>query len=253
MTWLIHSSGPWKDHKYKERSGSPGNYTYKYGTETDNSGSKVETYATGGHNASQRVVRDRKKTELGNIEERKSALNNVWNKIPYVRENTSKDIQNSYYADRTGYQRTNNARNDLIGDDNEAKKKHAQYSSKRKQFESQTLSTMRNIVNRAQSNSRKTDGDMRDSAVARGREQYMSRRVANTISNIPSALNQAKSNNRKTDADMRDAAVTRGREQYMTNRAKKTVGAMSKAIEKKREEEKRKAYSHSRLNRIMGR
>jgi hypothetical protein len=31
MTWIMHSSGPWKDHKYKSRSGSPGNYVYDYG------------------------------------------------------------------------------------------------------------------------------------------------------------------------------------------------------------------------------
>ena len=242
MAWIMHSSGPWKDHKYKERSGSPGNYTYKYGTETDSSGNKVNTYATGGHNANQKVVRGGKETELGSIEESKSELNNVLNKVPYVRKNTMKNIQNSYYADRTGYQRSNNARNDLVGDDNEAKKKHAQYSSKRKQFESQTLSAMRNIVNRAKSNSRKTDGDMRDAAVARGREQYMARRVANTVNNIPNAVNQAKSNNRKSDADMRDAAVARGRDQYMTNRAAKTINNMQNAIRKKKEEEKRAAY-----------
>ena len=75
-----------------------------------------------------------------------------------------------------------------------------------------------------------------------------------TLTSMRNALNSAKENKKqKSDADMRDAAVARGREQYMTNRAKKTVGAMTKAIEKKREEEKRKAYSHSRLNRIMGR
>ena len=28
--WLVHSSGPWKKHKYKSRSGSPGNYSYVY-------------------------------------------------------------------------------------------------------------------------------------------------------------------------------------------------------------------------------
>lgn len=255
MAWIMHSSGPWKDHKYKERSGSPGNYTYKYGSDIDSSGNKVNTYDAGGNSTRQKVVRGGKETELGSIEESKSELNNIWNKVPYVRKNTMKNIQNSYYADRTGYQRDNNKNNNdlLIGDDNEAKKKHAQYNNKRKQFEAQTLSTMRNIVNRAKANSRNTDGDMRDAAVARGREQYMSRRVANTVNNIPNVVNQAKSNNRKSDADMRDAAVARGREQYMTNRAKKTVGAMTKAIEKKREEEKRKAYDHSRLKRIMGR
>jgi hypothetical protein len=242
MAWIMHSSGPWKDHKYKERSGSPGNYTYKYGSDVDSSANKVTTYATGGHSANQKVVRGGKETELGSIEENKSELNNIWNKVPYVRKNTMKNIQNSYYADRTGYQRDNNARHDLVGDDNEAKKKHAQYSSKRKQFESQTLSTMRNIVNRAKANSRKTDGDMRDAAVARGREQYMSRRVANTVNNVPNALSQSKSNNKKSDADMRDAAVARGREQYMTNRAAKTVSNIQNAVNRKKEEEKRAAY-----------
>ena len=28
--WLVHSSGPWKKHKYKSRSGNPGNYSYVY-------------------------------------------------------------------------------------------------------------------------------------------------------------------------------------------------------------------------------
>jgi hypothetical protein len=27
---LTHSSGPWKNHKYKSRTGSPGNYVYSY-------------------------------------------------------------------------------------------------------------------------------------------------------------------------------------------------------------------------------
>lgn len=252
MAWIMHSSGPWKDHKYKERSGSPGNYTYKYGSDIDSSGNKVTTYDTSS-GVNQRVNRNGKETNLGHIEESKAALNNVWSKFSGPRNNNMKNIQNSYYADRTGYQRDNNARYDLVGDDNEAKKKHAQYNNKRRQFEAQTLSAMRNALNQAKSNKKKTDGDMRDAAVARGREQYMSRRIANTVNNVPSALKQAKSNNRKSDADMRDAAVARGREQYMTNRAKKTVGAMTKAIEKKREEEKRKAYEHSRLNRIMGR
>lgn len=28
--WLVHSSGPWKKHKYKSRTGTPGNYKYIY-------------------------------------------------------------------------------------------------------------------------------------------------------------------------------------------------------------------------------
>lgn len=28
--WLVHSSGPWKNHKYKSRTGTPGNYKYIY-------------------------------------------------------------------------------------------------------------------------------------------------------------------------------------------------------------------------------
>lgn len=240
MAWIMHSSGPWKDHKYKERNGSPGNYTYKYGSDIDSSGNKVSTYDAGGSSPNQSVSRNGVNTNLGYIEQSKSASNNAW--LPWNRKKNFKGVQNSYYADRTGYQRDNNARHDLVGDDNEAKKKHAQYSSKRKQFEAQTLSTMRNIVNRAKANSRKTDGDMRDAAVARGREQYMSRRVANTVNNVPNALSQSKSNNKKSDADMRDAAVARGREQYMTNRAAKTVSNIQNAVNRKKEEEKRAAY-----------
>lgn len=212
MAWIMHSSGPWKDHKYKERTGTPGNYTYKYGTETDSSGNKVETYNTY-HGVSQRVTRSDKETTLGHIEEHKAASNNKWHKnSPASRNAQLTDVRNTYYADRTGYQRTDNARHDLVGDDNEAKKKHTSYNNRRRDFEKMTLTSMRNALNSAKENKKQ-----------------------------------------KSDADMRDAAVARGRERYMTNRAKKTVGAMSKAIEKKREEEKRKAYSHSRLNRIVGR
>ena len=31
--YIMHSSGPWKDHKYKKRTGSPGNYKYVYSNE----------------------------------------------------------------------------------------------------------------------------------------------------------------------------------------------------------------------------
>ena len=213
MAWIMHSSGPWKDHKYKERKGEPGNYTYKYGDEKSNDGPTVTTVNQhdqyGDHPAQYINTPGKRNTYAGNRERMK--------RVGGLRSDGSIDkvfqaaVRDTYYADRTGYQRTNNARHDLVGDDNEAKKKHTKYNNKRKDFEKMTLTSMRN------------------------------------------ALNSAKENKKKSDADMRDAAVARGREQYMTNRAKKTVGAMTKAIEKKREEEKRKAYSHSRLNRIMGR
>lgn len=193
MAWIMHSSGPWKDHKYKERTGTPGNYTYKYGTESDGSGNTVETVNTT-HGPSQRVTRSDKETTLGYIEEHKAAMNNKWNKnSPGGRNYQLADIRNTYYADRTGYQRSNNARHDLVGDDNEAKKKHVRYNDRRKQFESQTLSAMRNALNQAKENkNRKTDGDMRDAAVARGREQYMTNRVAKTINNIQNDVRKKK-------------------------------------------------------------
>lgn len=39
--WLVHSSGPWKKHKYKSRTGTPGNYKYNYDN-TDHKGSDDE-------------------------------------------------------------------------------------------------------------------------------------------------------------------------------------------------------------------
>lgn len=211
MAWLIHSSGPWKDHKYKERSGSPGNYTYKYGKEESKNGPTVTTWNQWERDGSQHPHQT---VDTYANDARAAAIRNtdVGDRERYKSGGSREAVRDTYYADRTGYQRTNNARHDLVGDDNEAKKKHTKYNNKRKDFEKMTLTSMRNALNSAKENKKQ-----------------------------------------KSDADMRDAAVARGREQYMTNRAKKTVGAMTKAIEKKREEEKRKAYSHSRLNRIMGR
>lgn len=214
MAWLIHSSGPWKDHKYKERTGTPGNYSYKYGNEeggddtkkyiqTSNMSGDIKDY---GEHPHQTVH-----TYTGGNKYNTKRDTYVGERERYKKSGSREAVQDTYYADRTGYQRTNNARHDLVGDDNEAKQKHTKYNNRLKDFEKMSLTSMRN------------------------------------------ALNSAKENKKKSDADMRDAAVARGREQYMTNRAKKSVGAMSKAIEKKREEEKRKAYEHSRLNRIMGR
>lgn len=207
MAWLIHSSGPWKDHKYKERSGSPGNYTYKYGSENDNT--------AGGEHNSENQYGDRENNKKTMVQAHKVMTNYLSNnddvrlstRVHTKGQGSQRKLMFSYANDRTGYQVNNKG---LVGGE-EAEKTRTKRNARRKDFEKMTLTSMRN------------------------------------------ALNSAKSNNKKSDADMRDAAVARGREQYITNRAKKTVGAMSKAIEKKREEEKRKAYEHSRLNRIMGR
>lgn len=210
MAWLIHSSGPWRDHKYKERSGSPGNYTYKYGTtdsENDNTaGGKYNSYNQNG---------DRENNKKTMVQANKVMTNYLAKNDDVIMstrvhtkgQGSQRRLMFSYANDRSGYQVNNKG---LVGGE-EAEKAREKRNARRKDFEKMTITSMRN------------------------------------------ALNSAKENKKKSDADMRDAAVARGREQYMTNRAKKTVGAMTKAIEKKREEEKRKAYSHSRLNRIMGR
>ena len=207
MAWIMHSSGPWRDHKYKERSGSPGNYTYKYGSENDNT--------AGGEHNSENQYGDRENNKKTMVQAHKVMTNYLSNnddvrlstRVHTQGQGSQRKLMFSYANDRTGYQVNNNG---IFGGE-EAEKARAKRNARRRDFEKMTLTSMRN------------------------------------------ALNSAKENKKKSDADMRDDAVARGREQYMTNRAKKTVGAMSKAIEKKREEEKRKAYSHSRLNRIMGR
>lgn len=211
MAWIMHSSGPWRDHKYKERSGSPGNYTYKYGTtdsENDNTaGGKYNSYNQNG---------DRENNKKTMVQANKVMTNYLAKNDDVIMstrvhtkgQGSQRRLMFSYANDRSGYQVNNKG---LVGGE-EAEKAREKRNARRKDFEKMTLTSMRNAMNSAKENKKQ-----------------------------------------KSDADMRDAAVARGREQYMTNRAKKTVGAMTKAIEKKREEEKRKAYDHSRLKRIMGR
>ena len=231
MAWIMHSSGPWKDHKYKERKGEPGNYTYVYtGDGKDGeSGNRnyKKLYNEGSReSAKSTITQSRKVVQNMRSDLEKASKNKLFGWKNFYKKygdgetftdleygamnagNAARNtVRNSYKNERTGYKANNKG---LVGGE-EAEKARTKRNARRKDFEKMTLTSMRN------------------------------------------ALNSAKENKKKSDADMRDAAVARGREQYMTNRAKKTVGAMTKAIEKKREEEKRKAYSHSRLNRIMGR
>ena len=211
MAWIMHSSGPWRDHKYKERSGSTGNYTYKYGTtdsENNNTaGGKYNSYNQNGDRENNKKTMVQANKVMTNYLAKNDDVR-LASRVYTQGQGAQRRLMFSYANDRSGYQVNNKG---LVGGE-EAEKAREKRNARRKDFEKMTLTSMRN------------------------------------------ALNSAKENkNKKTDADMRDAAVARGREQYMTNRAKKTVGAMAKAVEKKREEEKKKAYNHSRLNRIMGR
>lgn len=208
MAWIMHSSRPWKDHKYKERSGSPGNYSYKYGIEeggddtkkyiqTSSMSGDIKDYGEHPHQTVHTY------TDGNKYNTKRDTY--VGERERYKKSGSLEAVQDTYYADRTGYQRTNNARHDLVGDDNEAKKKHVRYNDRRKQFESQTLSAMRNAVNQAKSNNRRTDGDMRDAAVARGREQYMTNRAAKTVNNIQNAIRKKKEEEKRA-AYRRDLA-----------------------------------------------
>lgn len=251
----MHSSGPWKDHKYKERSGSPGNYTYKYGN-SNGGGQNDKGNSYDGTKAS--VYADTKDWYKRN-------LNNG-----NIDQNEAREkIRNSYAYERTGYGSTrrfgsgggqmDRSNRYAFGNGSNLASNWAKNKDELRDtgYRRDVLRDIYAYERTGAGTTKAVGGDSKRNEIKRKQAKEAQKRKdfeKMTLTSMRNALNQAKENKkRKSDADMRDTAVARGREQYMTNRAKKTVGAMTKAIEKKREEEKRKAYSHSRLNRIMGR
>ena len=194
MSWIMHSSGPWKDHKYKSRSGSPGNYVYDYGKGNRDRESAKET-------------RDHSRTAYNNmLEDNAKSKNSKWgrNEMLEVKDKydeSQKQILNSYKNDRTGYQSKNSSR--VIGGEEAEKgrtKRNARAADRRKQFETLTLSAMRRALNTAKENKhKKTDADMRDAAVARGREQYMTNRAAKAANNIASAVQRNREEKKRAE------------------------------------------------------